>query len=130
MDGLLSEGSFNFSSVPTRAQRAKLVAKAARTNGKINFLQQLEEVCKLVEGWKFPKRHLTILFGPGGTMKSYLALFALGQLAIAGVSVGFVDWELDESDHSQAIVSRNATMVSNSKLLTVRERFFASEKVS
>jgi hypothetical protein len=33
-------------------------------------------------------------------MKSYLALFALGQLAIAGVSVGFVDWELDESDHS------------------------------
>ena len=127
VDGVLSEGTFNFSSVPARAQRAKLIAYAARTNSKINFLHKLEEVCKLttaaerrgrpgvilknvkpslpddlytVEGWKFPKRHLTILFGPGGTMKSYLALFTLGQLAKAGVPVGFVDWELDERDHS------------------------------
>lgn len=126
VDGLLSEGSYNFSSVPARAQRAKLIAQAARTNGKINFLHKLEEVCKhttaaerrgrpgvirhvapaapddlyMVGGWKFPKRHLTILFGPGGTMKSYLALFALGQLAIAGAHVGFVDWELDAPDHS------------------------------
>jgi hypothetical protein len=127
VDGVLSEGSFNFSSVPARATRAKLIAQAARTNGKINFLQQLEEVCKHttaaertgrpgvilrhvrpaapddlydVDGWKFPTRHLTIPFGPGGTLKSYLALFALGKLAIAGVRVGFVDWELDAPDHS------------------------------
>jgi hypothetical protein len=127
VDGLLSEGSFNFSSVPARAARAKLIAQAARTNGKINFLQQLEEVCKhttaaertgrpgvilrhvkpaaphdlhTVEGWKFPTRHLTIVFGAGGTMKSYLALWGVGHLARNGVRVGFVDWELDEHDHS------------------------------
>jgi hypothetical protein len=127
VDGVLSEGSFNFSSVPARAQRAKLIAQAARTNGKINFLQQLEEVCKhttaaertgrpgvilrhvtpaapddlyTVEGWKFPTRHLTILFGPGGTMKSYLALWGVGHLARNGVRVGFIDWELDAPDHS------------------------------
>lgn len=126
-DGLLSEGSFNFSSVPARAQRAKLIAQAARTSGKVNFLLQLEEVCKLttaaerrgrpgvllrhvapatpddlfvVHGWKFPKRHPTILFGAGGTMKSYLLLWALGTLAQQGARVGFVDWELDAADHS------------------------------
>jgi hypothetical protein len=127
VDGVLSEGSFNFSSVPARAMRAKILGQAARTNGKINFLQQLEEVCKhttaaerrgrpgvllrtvppavpddlyVLEGWKFPKRHLTILFGPGGTLKSYLLLWALGTLAGSGVRVGFVDWELDAADHS------------------------------
>ena len=46
IDGVLSEGSFNFSSVPARSQRAKLLREAARTNGKIDFLTQLEEVCQ------------------------------------------------------------------------------------
>ena len=124
VDGVLSEGSFNFSSVPARAQRAKLIAQAARTNGKINFLQQLEEVCKLTtvagaarpagrdsperraRGARRPLRRRGLEVSqaasddpvrPGGTMKSYLALWALGRLAIAGVRVGFVDWELDDS---------------------------------
>lgn len=127
IDGVLSEGSFNFSSVPARSQRAKLLAERARTNGKIDFLAQLEEVCQRVNaaertgkpgvilrqvkpaepddlhkvsGWQFPRRHLTILFGPGGTMKSYLLLWALGQLARDGATVGLLDWELDASDHS------------------------------
>jgi hypothetical protein len=127
IDGVLSEGSFNYSSVPARSQRAKLLGERARTNGKIDFLAQLEEVCQLtmagertgrpgvllrtvrpavpddlynIDGWKFPKRHLTIPFGPGGTMKSYLLLWALGTLAKAGIHTGFIDWELDAPDHS------------------------------
>ena len=107
--------------------RSSSLRSYARRNGKIDFLTQLEEVCQRttaaerkgrpgvllrtvppavpddlysVDGWKFPKRHLTILFGPGGTMKSYLALWALGTLAFSGVRVGFVDWELAAEDHS------------------------------
>ena len=127
VDGVLSEGSLNFSSVPARSQRAKLLGERARANGKIDFLEQLEEVCQRtnaaertgrpgvllrnvspatpndlydVHGWRFPRRHLTIPFGPGGTMKSYLTLWALGTLAQTGVHVGLCDWELDEHEHS------------------------------
>jgi hypothetical protein len=127
IDGVLSEGSFNFGSVPARSQRAKLLTERARTGGKIDFLAHLEEVCQRVNaaertgkpgvllrtvkpappddlydisGWRFPRRHLTITFGPGGTMKSYLLLWVLGTLAKSGVSVGLLDWELDAEDHS------------------------------
>ena len=127
VDGLLSEGTFNFSSVPARAQRAKLIAAAAKTNGKVNFHLQLEEVCQRttaaerrgrpgvllrdvpparpddlhdIDGWKFPTRHLTILFGAADSLKSCLLLYALGSLAHAGVPVGLIDWELDEHIHS------------------------------
>ena len=43
----LSAGRFNFSSLETRSRHARFLAERARTNGKIDWLQQLEEVCQL-----------------------------------------------------------------------------------
>ena len=126
-DGLISSSSMNFSSDSTRTQRAKALGERARTNGKVDWAAHLQAFCIAilnaeqkgrpgvilrdvapsppddvynVHGWKFPKRHLTITFGAGGTMKSYLLLWGLGSLAQAGVRVGFIDWELDAPDHS------------------------------
>ena len=47
-DGNLSSGGFNFSSVQARSQRAKLLAERARTGGKVDWLERLEEVCQRV----------------------------------------------------------------------------------
>jgi hypothetical protein len=44
-------------------------------------------------------RHPLILFGDGGSAKSYLALYMAGELARSGVRVGMLDWELDGGDH-------------------------------
>ena len=46
IDGVLSIGSFNISSPRMRQERAKLLAERARTNGKIDWLGMLEEVCQ------------------------------------------------------------------------------------
>lgn len=122
----LSAGRFNFSSLETRSRHARFLAERARTNGKIDWLQQLEEVCQLtllkeregepalllrtvprpdpddehdVEGLRAPKAHQTIWFGDGGTCKSYLGLFYAIEVARRGVNVGYVDWELDAGQH-------------------------------
>ena len=126
-DGLISSSSMNFSSDATRGQRAKALGERARTAGKVDWAAHLQAFCIAVlnaeqngrpgvvlrdvvpaapddvyniDGWKFPKRHLTITFGAGGTFKSYLLLWGLGTLAQSGVNVGFIDWELDAQDHS------------------------------
>jgi hypothetical protein len=52
-----------------------------------------------VLGFRFPVAHPTILFGDGGTAKSYIALFAAAILESRGVRVGYLDWELDAEDH-------------------------------
>ena len=123
----MSEGSYNFSSVPARAQRAKLIAQAARTNGKINFLHKLEEVCKHTTaaerrgrpGVISPRRRprprrslhggrLEVSQAPpddpvrAGRHDEKLSArsWRSGTLATAGAHVGFVDWELDAPDHS------------------------------
>jgi hypothetical protein len=127
IDGVLSAGSFNYSSVPARAQRAKLLGERARTNGKLDWLERLEEVCQRVTledrsgdpgvvlanvprpsaeeaddhdvlGIKVPQRHGTIVFGDGGTGKSELAMMIAIELERRGIHCGFFDWELDATD--------------------------------
>jgi hypothetical protein len=127
IDGILSAGSFNYSSVPARAQRAKLLGERARTNGKIDWLERLEEVCQRVTiedrsgdpgvvladvprpsavasedfdilGVRLPKRHGTILFGDGGSGKSEFAMKVAIDLEQRGVHCGYFDWELDAPD--------------------------------
>lgn len=56
-----------------------------------------------LEGLALPRRHPSILFGDGGTFKSYLALFVAGCLAQQGVRVLFADWEMDGSDHRERL---------------------------
>jgi hypothetical protein len=52
-----------------------------------------------VDGLAFPRRHPTILFGDGGSAKSYTALYIAGQLSQRGLSIGLFDWELSAEDH-------------------------------
>lgn len=126
IDGVLSAGTFNLSNPRARQDRAKLLAERARTNGKIDWFGQLEELCQRVltaerkgapaivlrdmprptadlehdvDGFKFAQRHPTIVFGDGGTLKSYLALYGAGVLATRGFRVGLFDWELDAAQH-------------------------------
>jgi hypothetical protein len=48
IDGILSAGTFNFSSPRARQERAKLLAERARTNGKLDWHGLLEEMCQRV----------------------------------------------------------------------------------
>jgi hypothetical protein len=125
-DGVLSVGTFNFSSPRTRQEHAKRLAERARTNGRLDWLACLEEVCQHViradragapsvdlrelprpvadvdhdvDGFKFPQHHPTMLFGDGGACKSLFALYVGGRLAQRGLRVGFFDWELDADQH-------------------------------
>lgn len=125
-DGVLSAGTFNFSNPRARQERAKLLAERARTNGKLDWQSLLEEVCQRVllaersgkpaivlrdvpkptaeldhdvDGLRLPQQHPTILFGDGGTAKSYTALYVGGLLAERGMRVALFDWELDAAQH-------------------------------
>jgi hypothetical protein len=124
VEGLLSVGTFNFSSTRARRERAKELAERARA--KFDMLGQLEEVCQRVlkaerrgapalilrdaprpnpdaehdvDGFRFPKDHETIDFGDGGTLKSYHLLYTGGVLAQRGLRVALFDWELDAGAH-------------------------------
>jgi hypothetical protein len=126
IDGVLSVGTFNLSSPRARQERAKLLADRSRTNGKVDWSGLLEELCQHVlhadrvgapalvlrdvpkpeadqqhdvAGLRVPQHHATILFGDGGTVKSYLSLYAGGALAQRGVRVALFDWELDAAQH-------------------------------
>lgn len=129
IDGCLSIGTFNLSSPQARQMRAKLLAERARASG-IDWSSLLEEVCqrvlaaeragepsvllrdvpKPVEdeeydilGLRFPKQHPSILFGDGGTLKSYLGLLIAGTLSTQGLQVGYFDWELDAFTHRRRL---------------------------
>lgn len=127
IDGRLSMGTFCVTSTTARYGRAKDLETSARAP-ELDFSHQLEEFCQRVMmaeergrpviqlstleprphpedsrlnvlGFPILKHHPTILFGDGGTGKSTLALYMAGELERKGVSVLFLDWELDEYDH-------------------------------
>jgi hypothetical protein len=124
-DGLISFGTFNFSSPRVARDRAKELAERSRAP-KLDWVGRLDEVRHFIlraerqgtpsidlrtaskppaddeyniDGFRMPKRHGTIVFGDGGTAKSYHALYVAGCLAQQGVRVGLFDWELDEYAH-------------------------------
>lgn len=130
IDGVLSIGTFNVSSPRARQERAKLLAERARSNGQIDWLALLEELAQRTlkadrdgqpaaslrtfprpapddeytfHGFRLPKHHPSVLFGDGGTLKSYIALAFAGELAQRGLTVGFFDWELDGSSHRERL---------------------------
>jgi hypothetical protein len=121
VDGMLSVGTFNLSSPAARAGRARdLAARSAAPE--IDFGHHLEELCQRVlaserggqpaillrnvprptadltiaiDGFPILRDHPSIMFADGGTGKSTLALYFAGELERRGVSVLYLDWELD-----------------------------------
>ncbi len=125
INGILSAANFNVSSARARTGRAKLLSDRANIRG-LDWPGLLEEFCQRVlqadragqpavdlrdvakpeaesnfevDGFKMPRRHPTILFGDGGTGKSYTALWIAGRLAQQGVRVALFDWEFCGGDH-------------------------------
>jgi hypothetical protein len=125
VNGVLSSGDFNLSSVQARATRAKHLAQRALTND-IDWEGWLHELCLSVltaertgqpaqlitdippnenggefdvMGLMLPRRDPAILFGDGGSAKSLFALYASGILARQGELVMFCDWESSGPEH-------------------------------
>jgi hypothetical protein len=126
-DGSLSIADFNLSSARARSDRAKLLAQRANTGGGVDWAGLVEQFSQkvleadrtgqpavdlrqlprpnaqddmlVVEGFALPKRHPAILFGDGGTGKSYLGLYLAGRIAEKGLAVALFDWELAGDDH-------------------------------
>jgi hypothetical protein len=128
--GILMQGSFNVSAPGTRKNIATRCADLAKAP-QIDWERLMEEFCIRVlqaesegapavdlrtiprssatdasldiHGFRVLERHPIILFGDGGTFKSYLALYLAGELARRGLSVLYADWELDGGDHSDRL---------------------------
>src|SRR5207244_751427 len=54
-----------------------------------------------IDGLAFPRRHPAILFGDGGSAKSYVALYMAGRLSLQGIPVALFDWELSGEEHRE-----------------------------
>src|SRR5262245_15567809 len=127
-DGILTSGDFNFSSIRARQERAKLLTMRAMSGDQVDWYGLLEEFCLgviarerhgdesldiwdldlspteddfSIHGIYLPRRLPSILFGDGGSAKSYFGLYLAGQLAKQGVNVAFCDWEMSGSEHRQ-----------------------------
>jgi hypothetical protein len=115
VDGSLSIADLNLSSARARQDRAKLLKERANTGEQLDWVAILEEFSQRVlqadrmglpavdlrmiprpaaneemvevSGLSLPRRHPTILFGDGGTGKSYLALWLAGRMVEMGMSV-------------------------------------------
>jgi DNA-binding CsgD family transcriptional regulator len=126
VDGVLAIGEMNLSSVRAREDRARYLVRRAKTDGEVDWLGLVEELAQrvlvaertgspsvdlrsiprpkpddvlTVDGFTLPRRHSSILFGDGGTAKSYFELYVLGRLALEGLRVALFDWELCGEDH-------------------------------
>jgi hypothetical protein len=125
VDGMLSVGTFNLTSVSARSARARELAACA-TAPEIDFRTLLEEFCQrtlkaeqtgqpivllrnmevpseeagvTVFGVPIPLRNPIIAYGPGGTGKTTIALGMAGALEQLGIPTLYLDWELNEFDH-------------------------------
>lgn len=56
-----------------------------------------------VDGLRLLKKHPVVIFGDGGSAKSYLALYLAGRLDQTGLKVGLFDWELGAEDHRERL---------------------------
>jgi hypothetical protein len=125
--GALMTAEFNLSSARARQERAKLLAQRARTGDSIDWFGLLEEFCERVfeaersgtpairldegepsqtnnagisiDGVTLLLNYPVILFGDGGTAKSYLGLYFAGRMSQEGHKVLYADWELLPDEH-------------------------------
>jgi hypothetical protein len=129
VDGVLVIGDMNFSSVQARQTRSKLLAERAGVEA-LDWYGYLEEFATKVisaerlgspevnlrsvprpapdrmftiDGVELPQHHPTIVFGDGGTAKSYLCLYWAGRLMQGGAKVLYADWEFTAEEHRERL---------------------------
>jgi hypothetical protein len=125
--GLIGISDFNISGPNGRKERARFLSE--RTAANCDWTGVMEELCQRVlsdqceaapmerlvdipetrdaDRWialpdiktRVLTEHPTVLFGDGGSAKSYLALFFGGLVAKSGINVALFDWELAGGDH-------------------------------
>lgn len=124
-NGVVSVADLNFSSARAGQERGKIIAERAGVpdvgwsdlleefRQRVMAAERIGEPAVLlrdmarptaeeeisVHGIRLLRRHPVILFGDGGSLKSYLALWQAGTLALNGVRVLLADWELSGEDH-------------------------------
>ena len=129
VDGVLLWSSMNFSSQRTRATIASSLAgrsgaaqldwvgavetlslRMARAEAEGSPIRPLADYPKpvSVDSWEVSglpilQRHPMILFGDGGSAKSYLALHIAATLASRGIKVLYADWEFSPEDHRERL---------------------------
>lgn len=128
IDGYISVADFNLSSAQARTTRAKLLLQASEAE--LPWVFWIEELCQRViraeregspdvdlreiprpgadrmltfEGIRLPVRHPTIIFGDGGTAKSYFGLYWAGQMVERGMQVLYCDWEWTGDEHAERL---------------------------
>ena len=128
VNGVLSVGDFNLSSIRALEDRGRYLTKRARTKSEeLDWTGLLEELVQrvvpaeragdpavslrdlpdvpnynttvTVAGFPILTSHPQMIFGPGGSLKSMLAVYFGGELHRLGYRVLVVDWELSAQDH-------------------------------
>jgi hypothetical protein len=153
VNGVLDTSDFNFSSMRARQDRAKVLTQRARTNGDVDFFAMLLDFTKNVfdaertgdpaidlrtfpdaepdeelkiDGLYLPRKHPAIVFGDGGSLKSYIALLIAGHLEKRDFTIGLFDWEMSGQEHRTRLHRLFGTNMP--RILYVRcERPLASE---
>jgi hypothetical protein len=117
--------TINLSSVTARKTRAKYLGELSATDAE-DWIPIVEDLCERVQAAErvgqpaimlrdLPKptaptlltvdrlalarEHAAIIFGDGGTLKSWLALWVLVKLTALGLRCLFLHWELSEDEH-------------------------------
>ncbi len=129
VNGSLCTADLNLSSLKERQSRASWLASRANASG-VDWVALVEEFCQRVlradragqpaidlrtvtssgtgreiqiDGLYLQWSHPNIIFGDGGTLKSYIALYVAGKLALDGKRVLLADWELTAEDHKDRL---------------------------
>lgn len=128
-DGVIYTGRYNLSSVTARRTQAgylgdmtdaeavdwtallealsRRVLKEENAAPTYTLMHEIEipepDLAQEVLGLRLPYGHPMILFGDGGTVKSYTALYIAGILALRGLSVAYYDWELTGGEHRKRL---------------------------
>jgi len=127
--GVLSVGDLNLSSSRARASQAGYFKERSGA-AEVDWIGLVEELAQrvlaaerqgepatllhtlpkpiadeamIVDGFPLLERHPLVLFGDGGTAKSYLALYFAGKLSLRGLNVLYADWELAGGDHRERL---------------------------
>jgi hypothetical protein len=128
--GILSRSNFNFSSISTRSTLAKLLSERSRVSN-LDWHGFLEEFAIQVldserrgapsiiladepdideshdtwevDGFPVLQDLPMVLFGKGGSGKSYFAMWIAGGIAKQGIPVLYADWEFSRRQHRRRL---------------------------